>query len=137
MTLDAVVDASVVVHVLIDQTLNAERLANRLAGYALHAPDHLGVEVTNALRRLRNQGHLADGLATLALQEFWTLRIETWPFESVAARTWELGHNVSSLDAAYVALAEHLGAPLFTADRRLARASGSTCTFEVFDGDHR
>jgi len=104
---------------------------------SLHAPEHLGVEVTNALRRLRNQRLLGESEAALALQGFASLAIQLWPFEPLAARTWELGHNVSSFDGAYVALAERLSAPLFTADRRLARASGPACSFEVFGDDHR
>jgi predicted nucleic acid-binding protein len=133
----AVVDASVVVHLLIDAAAPAQRLAERLASMTLHAPDHVGVEVANALRRLRNQRLLAESEAALALHGFGGLPIQLWPFEALSARAWQLGHNVSSYDAAYVALAERLDAPLFTADRRLARASGPSCTFEVFGDDHR
>ena len=89
------------------------------------------------LRRRRNRGHLSDGEAALAFQGFWTLPIQLWPLQVLADRTWQLGHNLSSYDAAYVALAEHLHAPLLTADARLARASGPTCAIEVFDDDHR
>jgi predicted nucleic acid-binding protein len=42
---------------------------------------------------------------------------------------WELHPNVVAYDAAYVALAEELAAPLLTLDQRLARAPGPTCTF--------
>lgn len=46
-------------------------------------------------------------------------------------RIAELAANVTPYDAAYVALAESLGCPLLTADRRLASAPGPRCDFEV------
>jgi len=47
------------------------------------------------------------------------------------ARCWELRDNLTIYDAAYVALAEALQAPLLTGDRRLARATGPRCAIEV------
>jgi predicted nucleic acid-binding protein len=49
----------------------------------------------------------------------------------LSARIWALHPNVTAYDAAYVALAEHLGLPLLTVDRRLAGADGPTCTFRT------
>ena len=46
-------------------------------------------------------------------------------------RCWELRHNVSMHDAAYIAVAELVGATLVTADARLANAPGTTCRFEL------
>jgi predicted nucleic acid-binding protein len=46
-------------------------------------------------------------------------------------RCWELRENVSTYDAAYVALAEALDTTLLTGDRRLAHAAGPTCTIEL------
>ncbi|MEZ5239295.1 MAG: hypothetical protein R2716_10245 [Microthrixaceae bacterium] len=46
-------------------------------------------------------------------------------------RVWELRANLTGYDATYVALAEALGAPLVTADGRLARASGPRCVITV------
>ena len=46
-------------------------------------------------------------------------------------RVWELRENLTVYDAAYVALAEALDVVLLTADRRLARATGTRCEFEL------
>lgn len=46
-------------------------------------------------------------------------------------RAFELRANVTAYDATYVALAEHLGCVLLTADRRLAAAPTITCTVDI------
>jgi predicted nucleic acid-binding protein len=127
-----VVDASVVIDLLIDSGETARSIIERLHSTAMHAPDHLTIEVANVLRRRRNRGVLSEGEAALAFQGLMNLPIQLWRLEILANRTWQLGHNLSSYDAAYVALAEHLDAPLLTADARPARASGPTCIVEVF-----
>lgn len=57
------------------------------------------------------------------------LDIELFPFEPIAARIWQLRHNLTCYDAWYVAVAETLGLPLATLDGRLSRAPGPTCRF--------
>jgi len=57
------------------------------------------------------------------------LRVTTFDFGILAARVWALHPNVTAYDAAYVALAEELDAPLVTLDRRLPRADGPRCSF--------
>ena len=47
-----------------------------------------------------------------------------YPHDVLLERVWELRHNLTAYDAAYVALAEALDATLLTRDRRLATASG-------------
>jgi predicted nucleic acid-binding protein len=129
---NVVVDASVIVTLLIDPGAAGESIAVRLAATHLHAPDHLAVEVTNVLRRRRNSGLLSETEARLALDGLGELAVQRWPLEILAERCWELGDSLSSYDAAYVALAEHLGAVLLTADARLSRAPGPSCAVEVF-----
>jgi len=47
-------------------------------------------------------------------------------------RIWQLRQNLSAYDAAYVALAEELEAPLITRDQRIAAAPVHAATIEVF-----
>ncbi|MGH8827318.1 MAG: type II toxin-antitoxin system VapC family toxin [Jiangellaceae bacterium] len=69
----------------------------------------------------------------MAFGELSVLRVELWPFDQLAGHAWRLHNTLTFYDAAYVALAELLGAPLVTLDRKLARAPSSTCQFIVFE----
>ena len=118
-----VVDASVVVGFLLDPALTAPALAAfHAADDDLHAPAHLDLEVASAIRR-----HVAAGLAAVsradaAMVDLADLPITRHPVEPLMPRVWGLRADVSPYDAAYLALAEGLGAPLLTLDRRLHRA---------------
>ena len=46
------------------------------------------------------------------------------PHVSLANRMWDLRHNITADDAAFITLAEILGVPLVTCDARMARAPG-------------
>ncbi len=60
------------------------------------------------------------------------LSITRYPLGSMADRVWELRGNLTAYDAAFVALAEALGASLITCDRRLAKASSHRARVEVY-----
>jgi predicted nucleic acid-binding protein len=47
-------------------------------------------------------------------------------------RIWQLRLYITTADAAYIALAEALDAPLITSDGALGRASGHSATIELF-----
>jgi predicted nucleic acid-binding protein len=128
-----VIDASAVLATLIVGGASIDTIADRISSARLHAPDHLPIEVTNVLRRRRNAGTLSDGEAGVALEGFQRLSTHLWPLESISDRVWELGHNLTSYDAAYVAIAEQLDVSLLTADVRLSLASGPRCRIEVLN----
>lgn len=127
-----VADASAILAVLIDPSAVGDAIAHRLSTGAVIAPALLPFEVTNVLRRRRNSGLLSERDAVLALRCFGDLPIDLWPWTAFAERAWQLGRNLSSYDASYVALAEHVGAPLVSRDARIGRAPGPRCTVEVF-----
>lgn len=119
-----VVDASVVIATLVVEDERGEAAASRMRGASLVAPDLIGCEVMNSLRRRRAAGRLSDREAQRAFDDWRRLGVEVWPLAAVADRVWEMTGSITVYDAAYVALAELLDAPLLTADRRLAKAPG-------------
>ena len=98
----------------------------------LHAPHLLDLEVTQVLRRLARDGIISDQRADIAIQDLINLRIVRYPHFILLPRVWQHRQNLSAYDAAYVALAEKLAAPLVTRDGRLAAASGHAARIELF-----
>jgi predicted nucleic acid-binding protein len=125
----AVVDASVLVAATTDAGPEGAWCERVLEDGPLAAPHLVLVEAANILRRLE-LGHRLTGLeAASAHRDLLLLEVDLLPYAPFASRVWELRANVTSYDAWYVAIAEALGLPLATLDRRLASASGPTCRF--------
>lgn len=91
----------------------------------------MDLEVASILRRHNRLGLVDDRRARLALVDLAALPLQRAPHLPLLSRCWELRENVTSYDAAYVALAEVLGSVLLTADRRLAGAPGLRCEIEL------
>lgn len=127
-----VLDASVVVEWLLGRPL-ADRIAARIADPddVLHAPHLLAVEVAQTVRRHVRAGTLRAGRGGEALQDLAALDLTTHAHEPLLPRIWELRENVTAYDAAYLALAEVLEAPLLTMDARLAAAHGHHARCEL------
>ena len=129
-----VLDASVLVEVLLNRP-SVERLAHRLRDpdEALHVPHLIDLEIAQTLRRYQAIGEMSPLRARRALLAFAQMPLERhahWPFLD---RIWELRRNLTAYDAAYVALAEALGAPLLTCDRALASAPGHCAVVELIE----
>ena len=128
-----VADASVVVAALVNAGPAGTHARARLGEDRPWAPELVALEVASSLRRLAADGVLHPGSAVSALRDLVALPLVLCPHRPLIPRAWELRDNLTVYDAAYVALAELLGATLFTADRRLASAPGIRCEVEVLE----
>ena len=128
-----VLDASAAVDWLL-QTSAGQSIEKRIysRNETLHAPHLLDLEVTQVLRRLALQGVVPVRRADEAVRDLLDLRITRYPHLVLLPRIWQLRHNLSAYDAAYIVLAEKLGAALVTRDGRLASASGHAAAIELF-----
>jgi predicted nucleic acid-binding protein len=127
-----VVDASVAVDVLL-RTHGGEAAAERILAdrESLHAPELIDVEVAQVLRRLVAHAGLSPSRGLDAIELFAVFPLHRHAHTPLLRRIWELRENVTAYDAAYVALAEGLGATLVTRDKRLARVPRSRAKIEV------
>lgn len=126
-----VVDATVVATALLDDGDDGAVVRRRLVGERLTAPELIDLEVLSVARRLTAAGTVSAERAQQAVTDLTDLRLRRVPHRPLLARAWELRHNLTSYDAAYVALAEALGVSLLTGDQRLAAAPGLRCAVEV------
>ncbi len=124
-----VLDASCALKIILKQGPTA--LAQRVLGGELHAPYLLDIEVLSGLRRLIRQKELDVERATVGLNWLFDLGIERHHSEVIAWRAFALRDSLSAYDAAYVAVAEFLDAPLLTADGRLSRTHGHHARIEL------
>jgi predicted nucleic acid-binding protein len=128
-----VLDASAAVDWLL-QTSAGQSIEKRIysRNETLHAPHLLDLEVTQVLRRLATQGVLSAHRADEAVRDLLDLFITRYPHLVLLTRIWQLRHNFSAYDAAYIVLAKNLGAALVTRDARLGSASGHAASVELF-----
>jgi predicted nucleic acid-binding protein len=95
------------------------------------APAHLLAEVLSVLR-----GHVLGSKLSLdrageAITALSGMVISLSDCQALLYRIWRLRHNMTSYDAAYVALAESLDAPVVTADARLINSGISCATVAI------
>jgi predicted nucleic acid-binding protein len=120
-----VVDASAIVDILL-RVPSADAIAYRLfhSDDTLHAPHLLDLEVTQVLRRHEARRQAEPARCREALDDLARVALFRHPHDMLLPRIWELRNNLTAYDAAYVALAEMLDAPLLTRDQRLVGSTG-------------
>ena len=131
-----VIDASILAVALLDDGPDGDVVRHRLHGEQLAAPALIDLEVASVWRGLARGGHLDPRRVGLALDDLRDLPIQRVEHTPFLARCWELRDNLTIYEAAYVALAEALQAPLLTGDRRLSRSTGPRCVIEVIKNNH-
>ncbi len=116
-----VLDASVVVELLLNgPAANSISTALSEQRRLFLAPHLLDVEVASALRSMVAGKRLDSHRSEQLLVGLATLPVKRFPHVPMLGRMWELRHNFTAYDAAYIALAETTKSVLFTCDSKLA-----------------
>lgn len=93
----------------------------------IHAPTLLFYEMNNLIRSAIKSLRVNEEIATLAYQGFLELDLIVYSSKALMKTTLEkaISLEISSYDAAYIALAEYLQIPVYTVDQKLlARTVG-------------
>lgn len=127
-----VADASAILELLL-RTPAGATVESRLfrPDETIHAPALIDLEVAQVLRRYVARGDMPEARARVSLDLLAVFPMERYSHEPLVRRIWTLRENLTAYDAAYVALAEGLRAPLLTCDARLAAASGLRASIEL------
>jgi predicted nucleic acid-binding protein len=117
-----VLDASIVVELLTNGPL-ADAIRDDLAerDEPFIVPHLLDIEVVSAIRRLTAGLHLDSHSGEQLLVALAALPAERFGHAPLLRRIWELRHNFTAYDAAYIALAEATRSTLCTTDGKLAK----------------
>ena len=129
-----VLDASAALAVLLNLGAGVPRIRERMdrADGGLHVPHLFEVEVMNVLRHYALGHRFSERRDAELLEDVTTMRNTRYPHTDLLSRMWELRENVTAYDAAYVARAETLEAPIVARGERLARAPGIRGTVELY-----
>lgn len=119
-----VVDASVVVKWFLpeEHTEHARKLLSD--GFDLSSPDLVRAEVGNVMWKRWRRGDLSAEEAGETLRHFGRLPLRIQTSGPLMGTAWSVARRFdrSFYDGVYVALAERMGSPLVTADRKLYNA---------------
>jgi predicted nucleic acid-binding protein len=116
-----VVDASVIVHILIDAQIKPNIIDTLESAGDLIAPFLIDYEVINSIRKQLNLKNLTVAAAQEALNTFEAMTIDRRSTHLFHQRIWELRNNLTPYDASYVVLAEMTGLDFITRDSRIAK----------------
>ena len=119
-----VVDASVVVATLVEETFSAD--ASRIVGTGvpLHAPNLIATELGNAIWKLFRRGLLSRADVDVTVHGFRALGVVMHSRNDLLERAIDIAtaHDRTMYDSMYLALADDLDLQLITADRKLHNA---------------
>lgn len=127
-----VLDASAAIEILLRTPVGSEIEARILVpDQTLHVPHLLDLEVLQVLRRYVRSGEISAVRGQEAVYDLLDMPLIRYPHEPFLLRMWELRDNATAYDAAYLALAETLSAPLLTCDPKLRSVPGHNARVEV------
>ena len=130
-----VLDASAALDLLLERGDRGEWVARRVATEGVVVAPHLiDLEVASAVRRRELAGEIGAARGRVALEDFASMPLRRYPATALLSRVWQLRRTLTAYDAAYVALAEALDAPIVTMDEHLGRSSGHGATIETYGG---
>ena len=118
-----VADASAIIELLMGGS-RGQVVERTLEGWDIHVPAHLDVEVAQVTRRLALSAVITPARGRAMLELLAEAPLRRVPLAPLLPRVWALRKNLTSYDAAYVALAEALPAPLLTFDLKIQAAPG-------------
>ena len=119
-----VLDASAMVEFILGSAKGQQvRTLIETNGADIHAPGLILAESLSALRSLERRTDITASRATAAATDLRSVPFTAYPTTPVFERIWALRGRFTVYDAHYIALAEVLGAPLITGDRKLATAA--------------
>lgn len=127
-----VLDASVVLDIVTGVPIGKD-IVSRIAAMddEFVAPEIMDLEVLQALRRQCRLERLTSDRANAAVRILEALPVERLSHRMLSARIWQLRDNATAYDAAYVALAEVMSAPLWTRDRKFHGVPGHAAQLVV------
>jgi predicted nucleic acid-binding protein len=117
-----VVDTSALIDALVYPRPNPTLRRRLDRATSLHVPHLIDLELLHVLRGLVRGGKISVDRADDVRQDVLSLPLVRYPHVGLSDRIWELRHNLTAYDNAYIALSEELHYPLVTADSRIASA---------------
>lgn len=104
----------------------------RYAGGVIAVPELFDLEILQILRRLVYQKRFEIERANEAIELIQQAPIMRFGHADFSTRIWDMRHNLTAYDAAYFALAEGLGVPLWTRDTKYTTIPDSRVAITVF-----
>jgi predicted nucleic acid-binding protein len=127
-----VIDASAALELVLNTAASRKVRARTVeSGEALHAPHLIDLEILQVLRRHIVSKSLTAEVAGWSLDAWSGLKVTRYSHDRFSRRVFALRDNFTAYDAAYIALAEALGAPLVTHDAKIARTKGHSARIEL------
>ena len=126
-----VVDASAMHYALAGNSFTARRLRRRIRTERTAVPEVHDLEVLATVRGLLIARKSTAAEAEEVLADHGRLDLLRYSHAPLRTRIWELRHNLTAYDAAYVALAEALDATLITGDAGIGSAPGTRCEIDL------